>query len=196
MKYFKCVVSLIMVLALALVFVGCAKPPDAEKSAAKVAMDAAVAAGADKYAAADFNAAKSLWDTSEAKMTTKKFDEAKQGYVSAKAAFEKAVGAAAAGKKVMTDEVNAAVSALEEGWKKLGASAKSVEKKMKDKKDAWVADTKAFEEGMKATKDMSATDPAGAKAKVAGLKSILDNWDATFKELAAAPAKPAKKVKK
>lgn len=196
MKHFKYAVSFMMVLALVLVFIGCAKPPEAEKSAAKTAMDTAVAAGADKYAATDFNAAKNLWDTSEAKMNEKKYEEAKQGYVNAKAAFEKAAGAAAAGKKAITDEVNAAVAGLEEGWKNLETAAKGVEKKMKDKKDAWAADTKTFVDGLKVTKDMIATDPAGAKAKSGELKSILDKWDAAFKELAAAPAKPAKKEKK
>jgi len=196
MKHFKYAVSFMMVLALTLVFIGCAKPPEAEKSAAKTAMDTAVAAGADKYAATDFNAAKNLWDTSEAKMNEKKYEEAKQGYVNAKAAFEKAAGAAAAGKKAITDEVNAAVAGLEEGWKNLETAAKGVEKKMKDKKDAWAADTKTFVDGLKVTKDMIATDPAGAKAKSGELKSILDKWDAAFKELAAAPAKPAKKEKK
>ena len=202
MKHFKYAVSFMMVLALALVFIGCAKPPDAEKSAAKAAGDAAVAASADKYAAADFSAAKNLWDTSEAKMNEKKFEEAKQSYVNAKTAFEKAAGAAVAGKKAITDEVNAAVAGLEEGWKNLETAAKGVEKKMKDKKDAWEADTKVFVDGLKAGKDMIATDPAGAKAKAGELKAIIDRWDAAFKDLAAAPepakkqAKPAKKEKK
>jgi len=196
MKYFKYAVTSIMFLALALVFIGCAQPPEAEKSAAKAAMDAATAAGADKYATADFNAAKSLWVASEAQMNEKKYEEAKKGYVSAKTAFEKAAGAAAVGKKAMTDEVNAAVAALEESWKNLEATAKDVEKKMKDKKDEWTADTKAFVEGLKTTKDMIATDLTGAKAKAGELKSLLDKWDASFKELAAAPAKPVKKEKK
>jgi hypothetical protein len=196
MKNFKYVVSFMMVLALALVFIGCAKPPEAEKSAAKAAMDAAVAAAADKYAVADFDAAKKLWGASEAQMIDKKYEEAKQGYVGAKAAFEKATGAAAAGKKAITDEMIAAVAGLEEGWKNLEASAKSVEKKLKDKKDAWAADAKAFEDGLKAAKDMIAANPAGAKAKAGELKAIIDKWDAAFKELAAAPAKPGKKEKK
>jgi hypothetical protein len=204
MKHFKCAVSFIMVLTLALVLIGCAKPPEAEKSAAKAAMDTAVTAGAEKYAAVDFDAARNLWGASEAKMNEKKYDEAKQGYVNAKAAFEKAAGAAAAGKKAVTDEVNVAVVALEEGWKNLNASAKNVEKKMKDKKDEWAIDIKAFEEGMKATKDIIAADPGIAKVRVVELKSILDKWDATLKELAAAPdkpeakkkAKPSKKAKK
>ncbi|MEI8174066.1 MAG: hypothetical protein WCH07_11385 [Deltaproteobacteria bacterium] len=205
MKHFKYSVSFMMVLALVLVFIGCAKPPETEKSAAKASMDTAVAAGADKYAATDLKAAKDLWDATEAQMSAKKYEEAKQGYVNAKAAFEKAAGAAAVGKKATTDEAIAAVAGLEEGWKNLETAAKNVEKKMKDKKDVWAADTKTFVDGLKATKDMIATDPAGAKAKSGELKSIIDKWDAAFKELAAAPtkpeaakkaAKPAKKEKK
>lgn len=196
MKYFKYAVSSIMVMALIMMFIGCAKPPEAEKAAAKAAMDAAVTAGADKYAAADFKTAQSTWDASEAQMNDKKYEEAKQGYVSAKTAFEKAAGAAAVGKKAMTDEANAAVAALEDGWKNLAAAAKGAEKKMKDKQEAWAADTKAFEDGLKATKDMIAGDPIGAKKKAGELKSIIDKWDATFKELAAIPDKPAKKGKK
>ena len=41
MKHFKYSVSFMMVLALVLVFIGCAKPPEAEKSAAKTAKKAA-----------------------------------------------------------------------------------------------------------------------------------------------------------
>src|SRR5450759_557332 len=170
-----------LVFALAVVFSSCAKPPEADKSAAKAAMDSAVSAGADKYAATDFEAAKNLWDTSETQMTEKKYKEAKQGYIDAKAAFEKAAGAGEAGKKAMTDEANAAVASLEEGWKNLEATAKKIEKNMKDKKDAWTADAKTFAEGLKATKDMVAADPAGAKTKAGELKSILDKWDATLK---------------
>ena len=191
MKHLKYSLSLIVFLALALVVIGCAKPPEAEKSAAKTAMDTAVSAGADKYAAADFEAAKKLWDTAESQMTEKKYKEAKQVYIEAKAAFETAAGAAEAGKKkALIDEVNAAVTGLEEGWKNLEGVAQKVAKKMKDKKDMWDADVKAFAEGLKAAKDRIATDPSGAKTKTGELKAMIDKWDATFKELAAAPAKP------
>jgi hypothetical protein len=197
MKDFKYSVSLMLILAVALVFIGCAKPPEAEKSAAKGAMDAALSAGADKYAAVEMDAAKKIWDTAEAQVKEKKYKEAKQGYVEAKAAFEKAAAAGEAGKKAVAAEVSTAVVALEEAWKNLDAAAKNVEKKMQqDKKDAWAADTKAFTEGLKATKDMIAADPAGAKAKVGGLKAIIEKWDASFKELAAATAKPEATEKK
>ncbi len=196
MERLKHSVSLIIVLALAFVIVGCANPPDAEKSAAQAAMDAAASAGADKYATADFGTAKGVWDTAESQMKDKKYKEAKQGYIDAKAAFEKAASGVAAGKKAMTDEVNAAVASLEDGWKNLEATAKKVEKKMKEKKDAWDADAKAFAEGLQATKGMIAADPAGAKAKAGELKSIFEKWDAAFNELTGAPAKTEAPIKK
>src|SRR5512138_88716 len=124
MKSFKYSVSLMMVLALVLVFVGCSKPPEAEQKAAKAAMDAAVKAGADKYATADLDAAKKSWDSAEAQMKDKKYKEAKEGYVAAKAAFDKAAGAVAAGKKAVADEATAAITALEEGWAAVEADAK------------------------------------------------------------------------
>jgi hypothetical protein len=187
MNCFKYSVSLIVILALALVFTGCAKPPEAEKSAANAAMTAAVTAGADKYAAANLAAAKKVWDSAEAQMKEKNYKEAKQAYVDAKAAFEKATAAVAAGKQAAAAQANAAVAALEEAWMKLDATAKTLEKKMKDKKEAWTADVTAFPERAKAVKDAIAADPAGAKAKIDELKAIVDKWDAAFKELAAAP---------
>jgi hypothetical protein len=195
MKHFKFSVSLMMVLALVLVFIGCAKPPEAEQKAAQAAMDAAVTAGADKYAAADLDAAKKVWEAAEAQVREKKYKEAKQGYVDAKAAFEKAAGAVAAGKKAVTDDATAAVAAMEEAWKGVEEAAKKVEKKMKDKKDAWTADAKAFGESLKAAKEMIATEPAAAKAKAGELKGVIEKWEAALKELAAAPAKAEKKKK-
>jgi hypothetical protein len=197
MSHFKYFVSLIIILALSLVFIGCAKPPEAEKSAAKVAMDAAVSAGADKYAIADFEAANKLWDTSEAQVNEKNYKEAKQGYINAKAAFEKAAGAVEAAKKAMEAEVTPIVAGLEEGWNNLQVAAKNVEEDLMDKKEAWEADSKSFTEGLAAARGMIATDPAGAKMKAGELKSVIDKWDATFKELAAAAAaKKAEAAKK
>ena len=195
MKHFKYSVSVMMVLALALVFIGCAKPPEAEQKAAKTAMDDAVSAGADKYAVAELEAAKKLWESAETQVKDKKYKEAKQLYVDAKAAFEKAAAAVAAGKKAATDEANAAVAALEEGWKGIEESVKKIEKKMKDQKEAWEADAKSFVDGLKASKEMIAADPLGAKTKAGELKAVVEKWDATFKEMAAAPAKPEPKKK-
>ena len=190
MKRFKYSVLLMAILALALVFTGCAQPPEAEKAAANAAMNAAVAAGADKYAAADLGDAQKIWDSAEAQMKEKKYEEAKQAYVGAKAAFEKATAAVAAGKQAAAAQANTAVAALEEAWLKLDATAKTFEKQMKDKQEAWTADVTAFPERAKAAKDAIAADPISAKVKIDELKAIVDKWDAAFKELAAAPPVP------
>jgi len=184
-----------LVLALALAFVGCASPPDAEKAAAKTALDAAVAASAGKYAAADFNAAMKAWNGAEAQMNEQKYEEARQSYVNAKAAFAKAAAAAVAGKKAAMSEATAALAGVEEAWKNLETAAKAVEKRMKDQKEAWEADGKAYADGLKVAKDALNTDPVIAKKLAGDMKAaIIDKWDPIFKELAAAP--PPKKGKK
>ena len=183
------------VVALMLILLGCAKPPDTEREAAKAAMDAAVSAGADKYASPDLNAATKVWDTAESQMKEKKYKEAKQSYIDAKAAFEKASAAVEAGKKAAADQANASLSALEESWKNLEVTARKMAKRMKEKKEEWTADAGAISEGLAKAKEMIATDPAGAKAKLDELKGIVDKWESTLKRMASAPTEP-KAVKK
>ncbi len=65
MKQARLSLLIFVVLVWVMAFAGCAKPPDAERQGAKVAMDAAVTAGADQYAAPDLEAAKKIWDTAE-----------------------------------------------------------------------------------------------------------------------------------
>jgi len=191
---------LVVVLSLVFLVVGCSKPPEAEQKAAKAAMDAAMSAGADKYAAADFGAAKKKWEGAEAQMKDKKYKEALQAYNDTKAGFEKAAKGVEAGKKAVADQVGAALSALEGVWKNVEAEAKKVEKSMKDKKDAWMADAKAIGESVAKAKEMAASDPAGAKAKLDEIKAMVEKWDNAIKEMAAAPApakaEPAKKETK
>lgn len=91
MKHVKLSVSFCIVLALTLAFIGCAKPPETEKQAAKAAMDAATSAGADKYAIAGLDDAKKIWDTAESQMKEKKYEEAKKSYIDATIAFKKAL---------------------------------------------------------------------------------------------------------
>ena len=194
MKHIRLSVSLLFVLGLILAFMGCAKPPDAEKQAAKAGMDAAISAGADKYATADLDAAKKIWDTAESQMKEKKYEEAKKSYIDAKAAFEKA--AVEAEKKAAADQANAALATVETSWKKVKATAKKMEKKLKDKK-GWTTDAKAISEGLGRVKEMIATNPSQAKSKLDDLKTMVDKWENKFKEMAAVPTKhkAAKKKK-
>ena len=195
MKHLRLSASFCVVLGLTLVFMGCAKPPDAEKQAAKAAMDAAISAGADKYATADLDAAKKIWDTAESHMKEKKYEEAKKSYIDAKAAFEKA--AVEAEKKAAADQANAALATVEKSWKKVKATAKKMEKKLKDK-EGWTTDAKAISEGLMKAKEMIAVNPSQAKAKLDELKTMVDKWENKFREMAAVPTKPeaAKKRKK
>jgi hypothetical protein len=173
----------------------CAKPPEAEKQAAKSAMDAAISAGADKYATDSLDAAKKIWDTAESQMKEKKYEQAKNSYIDARTAFKKAT--MEAGKKAAADQANAALATLEESWKNVEAAAKKMGKKLKDK-GTWTADAKAISEGLGKAKEMIAANPSQAKAKLDDLKTMVDKWENTFKEMAAAPAKSktTKKEKK
>ncbi|MDO9351287.1 MAG: hypothetical protein Q7U55_08615, partial [Deltaproteobacteria bacterium] len=180
MKHIRLSISVLVVLALVMVLGSCAKPPETEKQAAKSAMDAAISAGADKYATDSLDAARKIWDTAESQMKEKKYEEAKKSYIDATTAFKKAAA----------DQANAALATVEESWKNVEATAKKMEKNLKDK-EAWTADAKAISEGLGKAKEMIATNPYEAKAKMDELKTMVDKWENTFKEMAtAAPAKP------
>jgi hypothetical protein len=195
MRMVKLSVFAFVVLALGMSWVGCSKPPEAEEVAAKKAMEGAISAGADKYATADLEAAKKVWESADSQMKEKKYKEAKQSYVDAKVAFEKAAAAVEAGKKAVADQAKGALNALEEEWKKLNATAKKKEKKLKEKKQAWKADAKTIDDGLRKAKEMMASAPAEAKAELDEMKAMIDRWKNTFKEMAKAPAK-SKTIKK
>ena len=223
---FKLSVLLMIILALTLSPIGCATSPVTDKPAAKAAidtlaekyaavteqsttkaaMDTAISSGAEKYAAADLDAAKKIWETAEAQMKEEKYMEAKQSYVTAKAAFDKATATVEEGKKVAATEANAAVANLEKAWENLNVIARNAKNKIKDKemRNDWAAFTKTFTEDIKATKQKIVTDPAGAKANIDELMFIIERWDAAFKELLTPPkpkatkseAKPSNTLKK
>ncbi|MGA2318431.1 MAG: hypothetical protein ABSG71_18935 [Thermodesulfobacteriota bacterium] len=196
MRMIKLSLFVLVVFGLGMVLAGCSKPPEAEKEAAKKAMDAAISVGADQYASADLEAARKVWDTAESQMKEKKYKEAKQGYIDAKATFEKAAAAVEAGKKAIAEQANAALGTLEGEWKKLSVTANKMEKKLKGKKQAWTADTKAISEGLAKSKEMVASAPAEAKAKLDELKTMIDRWETTFREMARSPSKPKATKKK
>jgi hypothetical protein len=169
---------------------------NAEREATGKARDAALSAGADRYASSDLEAARRLWDTAESQLKEEKYKEAKASYAEAKGAFEKAAAAVEAGKMAVAEQAKTALKTLEAEWNKLRATAKKLEKKLKDKRQAWTADAKAIQEGLGKAKKMMASAPAEAKSKLDELKTKIDQWEATFKEIASsAKAKVTKKKK-
>jgi hypothetical protein len=187
MKHVRSSISVLVVLALVMVLGSCAKPPETEKQAAKSAMDAAISAGADKYAPAWIDTAKGRWDTAESQMKEKKYEEAKKSYIDAKATFETA--AVEARKNAAVDQANATLATVEELWKNVEATTKKMGKKLKAI-EAWNVDAKAISEGLERAKEMIATNPSQAKDKLDDLKIMVMKWENTLKEMAAAPAKP------
>ena len=93
--------------------------------------------------------------------------------------------------------IGAGCSGTTESWKNVEATAKKIGKKLKDK-EAWAADAKAIGAGLGKAKEMIATNPYEAKAKMDELKTMVDKWENTLKEMAATPPKPEplKKEKK
>jgi hypothetical protein len=195
MRMFKLSLFVLVAFALGMVLSGCSKPPEAEKEAAKKAMDAVISGGADQYASADLEAARKVWETAESQMKDRKYKEAKQSYIDAKAAFEKVAAAIEAGKKAVADQANAALKSLEDKWKKLRVTANKMEKKLKGKKQAWTADAKAISEGLAKSKEIIASAPSEAKAKLDELRTMIDRWGTTFREMAKSPSKPKAKPK-
>jgi predicted S18 family serine protease len=195
MKHVRLSISVLVVLALVMVLGSCAKPPEAEKQAAKSAMDSAISAGVDKYSSDSLDAAKKIWDTAESQMKEKKYEEAKKSYIDATIAFKKATMDAR--KKAAAEQANAALATLEELWKNVEVAAKKMEKKLKYK-GTWKTDAEAISEGLERAKEMIATNPSQAKDKLDDLKIMVMKWENTLKEMAAAPGKPkaAKKEKK
>ena len=196
MRLIKLSLFVLVFFSMGIVLAGCSKPPEEEKEAAKKAMEAAISVGADQYASPDLEAAKRVWDTAESQMKEKKYKEAKQSYIDAKAAFERAAAAVEAGKKALADQANAALKTLEEDWKILRVTADKMKKKLKAKKQAWTADAKTINEGLVKSKEMIASAPAEAKAKLDGLKTMIDRWKTTFRERAKSPSKPKTTKKK
>jgi hypothetical protein len=88
------------------------------------------------------------------------------------------------------------MAALEESWEHLKATAGRLGKKMKGKREGWMADTNTISGGLAKAKEMIPTDPLGAKAKLEELKAIVDKWEDTFKTMAATPKKPEAVKKK
>jgi len=102
-------------LVLAVVFAGCAKPPETEMKDAQAALDdARGTAQADKWASSEFAAAKSSFDAANAEVEAqnqrfalmRNYDKAKEMFAQAKADSDKAKTAAIAAKEAAKTDAN------------------------------------------------------------------------------------------
>lgn len=108
----RSVLTMGLVLSLALVFVGCAQPPEEEINAAQAALDGAKRAEADIYAPEAYSAAKQALDDSRSKVEQKDFEGAKASALRAKEQADQAKSLADAAKPKVRDEAQALVARL------------------------------------------------------------------------------------
>jgi hypothetical protein len=114
-------VALVMVALALLVFIGCAKPPDAEIQKATSSIDAARAAEAETYAPASFQVASDTLNAANAAKTEadgkfalfRSYSKAKALYVSADALAGKAAADAATEKEKVRVEVDAKIKEVQ-----------------------------------------------------------------------------------
>ena len=209
MRMTRLSVFVLVSFALGMLLTSCSKPPEAEKEAARKAMDAAMSAGADQYAPADLEAANKVWDNAESQMKEEKYKDAKERYIEAEAAFEKATAAVAAGKKVAADQTGAEKEAAKKAMdaalsagadkhpnpdletaNKLWDTAESQmkEEKYKQARESYIEAKAAFE---KAAAAVETGKKAGADQAKATLKTVEAEW----KKLQATARKMQKNLK-
>ena len=172
-----------MITALILVISGCGNPPWVERFAARQAMSAALAKGADKKAPAEFAAAKEIMDKANLQVSEWKHTEAIQTFIKATIAFERAtwIVQTASERQVIMDQTNKKLVSLETNFKKLEVEAAKKEAVMKAK---YETDAKAFMATIKTAKDGVIKDTIGVKATIAAeLQPIYEKWNVAFRPL-------------
>lgn len=173
--------TVIMMLFLTVLLVGCAKAPQEDIDAAKAAVQAAKDAQADKYAAADLQAAEDSWNQANTEVETqnakfalfRSYDKAKELLTQTKAAGEKATSSAVAGKEAAKKDAEESLAAAQTAT----AAAKVILTKAPKGKD-----TKAEIEAM-------TTDVAGLENSLTDIQSQISKEEYLD---AAAKAKSAK----
>lgn len=180
----------LLVLAVVVLAVGCAKPPQAELDAMKAALQAAEQAEAPKYAVADWdkaqqavNAANAEVEAQNAKFALfRSYTKAKQLIADATAAANAAKDAGVAGKQKAMNEareaIDAAKASLTAAQEALAALEKCRRKPKDLKKDleAQKGNLDGFATQVSALEDaFSREDYFGAKAQAESLKGQIDN---------------------
>jgi hypothetical protein len=193
-------------LVLAVVFAGCAKPPEQEMKDSQAALDESRnTAQADKWAPSEYQAAKSSFDAANQEVEAqnqrfalmRNYDKAKQMLETAKADAAKAKTSAVANKEAAKleasqklQEATAAIAAAREGLK--GAP---VTKDTKADIQLFTSDLDGLDQSIGDVNNMiSSEDFKGASSKAAGITQQANDIAAKLNEAAAKAA--AKKGKR
>ncbi len=179
-------------IAVSLVLAGCAKPPEAEKTAAQVSIDAAVAAGANVYGKDELQALNSLLAQAEDQIKSqegklfKKYDEAKATLAKAKADAESLTAEIPARKEEAKKNALAALEAAKAAVSEAKALLAKAPKGKGTKADieAMTADLKGLEDSLPGVQGaITAEDFYGASDKA---KAINDGAARVAEQVKAA----------
>ena len=104
-----------LILSVALVFAGCAKPPTQELDAAQAALDEAKKAEADIYAPDAYRSASNALNEARAKVEQKDYEGAKASALQAKQLADRSRTEAETSKRTTRDEAQALVNSVSSG---------------------------------------------------------------------------------
>jgi hypothetical protein len=182
----------VMLLVVAVIAVGCAKPPQQEIDAAKAALAAADQSEAPKYASADWDKAKQAESTYNAELEAQQakfalfrsYTKAKQLIADAQNAANAAKDAGIAGKEKAKNEATAAITAVKASVESAKTLVADLEKcrrpKPKDFKKDWELKKGQVDGFAAPVADLDAKfakeDFLGAKAQADTLKAQVDAW--------------------
>lgn len=176
----------------------CAQPPTQEMDAAKAAIEKAVVSGADKYAAPELEAAKSVLAQAEQKINVKDYAGAKADALDAVAKAAAAEAAIAAGKDAVKVEIDAMLPRIEKDYAALQKQVKSAKanKKTAEQLKSTLDEIPTLDTDLKdARTAYDAGDFAGAKEKYTVSKIKIDDAAKSIIAVVGA-AKKAEPVKK
>jgi hypothetical protein len=182
----------VMLLVVAVIAVGCAKPPQVEIDGAKAALSAAEQAEAPKYAQAEWDKANQAQSAVNAELEAQQakfalfrsYTKAKQLIAEAQNAANAAKDAGVAGKEKAKNEAQAAITAVKGAVEQAGVLVADIEKcrrpKPKDFKKDWELKKGQVDGFAGPVADLDAKfgreDFLGAKAQAETLKAQVDAW--------------------
>lgn len=194
-------VALVMIALALLVFVGCAKPPEAEIQKATASIDAARMAEADVYAPMSFQTANDTLNAANAAKTEadgkfalfRSYSKAKALFVSADALAQKAAADAATEKEKVRVEVEAKVKEVQALIDSTTAALKKAPRGKGNKADIALLETSLA--GVTTSFTDAQNDFAAGKYMVAKnkLESVVTQANDVLAQIEAAKAKKAGK---
>jgi hypothetical protein len=194
-------VALVMVALALLVFVGCAKPPEAEIQKATSAIDAARMAEAEVYAPLSFQTASDTLNAANAAKTEadgkfalfRSYSKAKALYISADALAQKAAADAATEKEKVRVEVEAKIKEVQALVDSVTTALKKAPRGKGNKADIALLETQLA--GVTTNFTDAQNDFAAGKYMVAKnkLESVVNQATDVMNQIEAAKAKKAGK---